>query len=60
LKDNGVIIWDNADRKEYQEGYSYLEHIGFKKLELVGPTYGSPALENCTTIFYREENVLGI
>jgi hypothetical protein len=34
--------------------------MGFKKMELLELTYVSPALENCTVIFYGENNVLGI
>lgn len=60
IKDSGVIIWDDAEREEYQEGYDYLQQLGFKKLELTGLTYGYPAIEKCTAIFYKEGNVLGI
>jgi hypothetical protein len=59
LKGDGVIVWDNSDRSEYQSGYDYLVEQGFKRIDFwgMGPinTYGW-----CTSIFYRRENCLGI
>lgn len=59
LKENGVIIWDNSDREEYTEGYEYLLRNGFKRLDFegMGPVNVSPW---CTSIFYKEENCLGL
>ncbi len=59
LKDDGVIIWDDSDRQDYQDGYRFLEEKGFRKLEFVGfsPIY---SLRNETGIFYRERNCFGI
>lgn len=59
LKPEGVIIWDNSDRDEYQDGYQFLFMNGFKKIEFVGMT----PIVNCkseTGFFYRQENCLGI
>ena len=59
LKDNGIILWDNSDRDAYSEGYQYLLENGFKRLDL----YGCGPIGNygwCTTIFYRNDNCLGI
>ncbi|MEM6641972.1 MAG: FkbM family methyltransferase [Bacteroidota bacterium] len=59
LKDNGVIIWDNSDRSEYNEGYELLERNGFRRIDFNG--HGPIGyLEWCTSIFYRSENCLGI
>lgn len=59
LKDDGVIIWDNSDRKDYEEGYQFLAGIGWRRLDFsgLGPinTYGW-----CTSVFYRTSNCLGI
>ena len=59
LKENGIIIWDNSDRKSYEEGYSFLLNNEFKRIDFwgIGPinTYSW-----CTSIFYRETNCLGI
>ena len=59
LKMDGVIIWDNSDRKKYQEGYSYLIQNGFRRLDFwgLGPIN---SYEWCTSIFYRDQNCLEI
>jgi len=59
LKSNGVIIWDNSERKEYSEGYEFLEKNGFKRLDFrgLGPI-NSKAW--CTSVFYRKDNCLEI
>jgi predicted O-methyltransferase YrrM len=59
LKKGGVIIWDNSDRTEYQEGYDYLFKNGFRKIDFwgIGPIND---YEWCTSIFYRDNNCLGI
>lgn len=59
LKDAGVIIWDNSDRPEYQEGYDLLRSAGFKRLDFWGLGPINP-YEWCTSVFYRERNCLGI
>lgn len=59
LKDNGVILWDNSDRQEYNEGYKFLKEQGFKKIEFVGMA----PIENAkteTACFYRKNNCLEI
>lgn len=59
LNDTGVIIWDNTDRDEYSEGYKYLKEKGFKRLDFKG--MASLTIEACcTSIFYREQNCLGL
>lgn len=60
LKEDGVIIWDNTEREEYQSGYDFLKEQGFKQLELESIIYGIPGAGDCTSIFYRENNVLEI
>lgn len=59
LKEDGVFIWDNSDRKEYESGYHYLYKQGFLKIEFVGfvPIYN---IKSETGIFYRKANCLGI
>ncbi len=54
LKENGIIIWDNT----YRDGYAYLKEQGFKKLELSSVIYGAPGVEDYTSVFYREDNIL--
>lgn len=59
LSDTGVIILDNSDRSDYQEGIVFLRKNGFKQLPLRGlapiVTYISE-----TSIFYRSNNCLDI
>ncbi len=59
LRNDGVIIWDNSDRDIYNEGYTYLEENGFKRIDFwgIGPIncYGW-----CTSVFYQHDNCFGI
>jgi hypothetical protein len=59
LKSDGIIIWDNSDRGEYEDGYRFLFRNGFKKIAFVGLT---PVVnvKSETGIFYREKNCLFI
>ncbi len=59
LRPNGIIIWDNSDRKEYENGMQDLERSGFKRLDFFGPAPGS-FRSTCTSIFYRSDNCLKI
>lgn len=59
LKADGIVVWDNSDRAEYQEGYDALTLAGFRRLDFwgMGPinTYAW-----CTSVFYRPGNCMGI
>lgn len=59
LKVDGVIIWDNTDRDDYQEGYQFLLQNGYKRLDFQGM---SPIItyESCTSIFYKDKNCFDI
>lgn len=59
LKPDGVIVWDNSDQKEYEQGYQFFLNNGFKKIEFVGlaPIVNWKAE---TGIFYRQDNCLGL
>ena len=59
LKENGIIIWDNSDRKKYQEAYDFLKDKGFKKIDFkgLGPI---GHIEWQTSIFYRYNNCFDI
>jgi len=59
LKKGGVIIWDNSERKCYREGYDYLIGSGYKRIDFngMGPVNAYPW---STTIFYKEDNCLGV
>lgn len=59
LTPGGVVLWDNADRQEYAEGFDYLLDRGFRRIDFVGMgpinTYSWT-----TSIFYRPGNCLGL
>lgn len=59
LKEDGILIWDNSDRIEYESGYNFLCKNGFRKIEFVGLV---PIInfKSETAIFYRPNNCLGI
>lgn len=59
LTPDGVIIWDNSDLAHYQSGVYKLISIGFKRLDFWGISPVTAHL-NCTTVFYRADNSLGI
>lgn len=58
LTEDGVIIFDNSNREEYDEGKEYIRSKGFKELQLFGFTPMVPVLENATSFFYRSNNCL--
>ena len=60
LNERGIIIWDDTQREEYQDGYEFIKKHGFKQLELRGIIYGVPSFEGSTSIFYREDNILDL
>ena len=59
LKNSGVIIWDNSERERYAEAYDFLSEREFKRIDFwgLGPINHQ---EWCTSIFYRQNNCLGI
>jgi hypothetical protein len=59
LSDEGVIIWDNSDRVNYQEGYTFLTQNKLKRLDFYGlAPYSS--IGHSTSIFYRPSNCFDI
>jgi tRNA A58 N-methylase Trm61 len=59
LRENGVIILDDSEREEYQEGIEILKQKGFRRLDFWGIAAGFIHQKN-TTIFYRDSNCLNI
>lgn len=59
LSDGGVMVLDDSERDKYQEGIGFLTDNGFRRIDFWG---FSPGLfyRKCTTIFYKDNNVLGI
>lgn len=59
LNPGGVVIWDNADRDIYKDGYAFLSDRSFRRLDFHG--HGPIWIKEwSTTIFYRDGNCLGI
>jgi len=59
LTDKGVIILDDSEREQYNEGIEYLTNKGFKKIDFWGIPPGM-LIRKCTTVFYKSNNCLGI
>ena len=59
LTDKGVIILDDSEREQYKEGIEYLTNKGFKKINFWGIPPGM-LIRKCTTVFYKNNNCLGI
>lgn len=60
LSPSGIIIFDNTDRVEYVPGREFLTKAGFKELRLTGLASMELTIANCTSIFYKEGNCLGL
>jgi len=59
LSEKGVIILDDSERKEYNEGVDFLIKNNFKKLDFWGIAPGI-LFKKCTSVFYKKNNCLGI
>ncbi|MGA9292029.1 MAG: hypothetical protein WCE54_01880 [Ignavibacteriaceae bacterium] len=59
LSDRGIIILDDSERTEYSEGILFLVNKKFKRLDFWGIA-PSVLFKKCTTIFYNNNNCLGI
>jgi hypothetical protein len=59
LKANGVLILDDSEREKYTAGVNFLTAKGFKKIDFWG-TAPTVNYLKCTSLFYRENNCLGI
>ena len=58
-KSNGIILYDDSQRDRYQEGVRLLMQQGCKRLDFWG--MGSAGIhKKCTTLFYFDDNCLGI
>lgn len=59
LASDGVIVWDNAERKRYREGQAALLKKGFRRIDFTSILPVDPR-EDTTSVFYRPRNCLGI
>jgi hypothetical protein len=59
LKSTGVMVLDDSERDEYDAATTFLMEKGFKRIDFWG-TAPTVYYLKCTTIFYRDNNCLGI
>lgn len=59
LTDDGVIVFDNTDREDYNISYHLLARSRFKRIDFTGMV-PIANINSCTSIFYRQNNCLGI
>lgn len=59
LKENGILILDDSERKEYNGLKKYLVENNFKSLDFWGIAAGISYIK-CTSIYYRPSNILNI
>ena len=59
LTENGLVILDDSERNEYNEGINYILHNNFKRLDFTGIAPGLLYTKS-TSIFYKPENCLNI
>jgi len=56
---DGVLILVDSEREEYQNGVIHLKQLGYNELDFWGIAPGI-FYYKCTSIFYRDNNCLGI
>ena len=59
LSETGVIILDDSEREEYNEGIAFLIQSGLRQLKFSGIAPGI-FFRKCTTIFYKDQNCMNI
>jgi len=59
LKENGVIIFDDSDRRQYSKAFEFLASNGFKRIGFKGMGAGL-TIKFETSIFYRTNNIFQI
>lgn len=59
LTEKGVIILDDSERPEYNEGRKHLIEAGFRAIDFYGVAPGI-LFKKSTTVFYRADNTLNI
>ncbi|WP_228850335.1 class I SAM-dependent methyltransferase [Aegicerativicinus sediminis] len=59
LTEKGVMVLDDSEREQYAKGVNHAMDNGFRRIDFWGI---SPGLfyKKCTSIFYRDKNILGI
>lgn len=60
VHNKSVIVLDDSERSQYLDAKIILRSKGYKELEFWGISPGFIAYNKCTSIFYRNNNILGI
>ena len=56
---DGVIVIDDTERADYAEALAPFSMAGYRRLDFWGVSAGFE-LHRCTSVFFREGNVLGL
>jgi hypothetical protein len=59
LATDGIIVFDNPERPNYKPAHDLLQQKGFRRIDFWGFA-PIAAHRNCTAIFYKDGNCLGI
>ena len=59
ISQDGGLILDYSAREEYQNGVIHLKQLGYNELDFWGIAPGI-FYKKCTSIFYKDNNCLGI
>lgn len=59
LTEDGVVVLDDSERPQYQEGINFLKQNEFKELRFTGISPGS-FIYKATSVFYKPTNCLGV
>jgi hypothetical protein len=57
VKPDGLIVFDNSDRKGFSAGVEGLDRAGWKRIDFFGliPSY---LYKNCTSVFFRDDRFI--
>lgn len=59
LTDDGVVVFDDSEREEYNVSFNLLKENGYRRLDFRGMR-GITSIINTTSVFYRVNNCLNI
>ncbi len=59
LTEDGVIVFDDTERKDYEKSFNLLSEKGFRRIDFRGMR-AITSVANTTSIFYRDNNCLNI
>lgn len=59
INQNGILIFDNSDGKDFEPTISYLSKCGFYRLDFWGliPSF---FYKNCTSVFFKNPEILNV